>query len=181
MASRWSMLLSYALLFLLAPLLPEVLERFELGVTRATQVAAVLDVARLLAFWALGAWLGWRGRAWPIFLAIAVLPFAFLLALFGGSLASVLLGEVVFGACSGLLYTSALYYALVVKNAAVEAGGAHEGLIGLGFALGPLTGLLAQALEPSVGGRVLAVLVSLAPLCLLFSGLALRRLFGATR
>jgi MFS family permease len=175
-ASRWSMLLSYALLFLLAPLLPEVLEGLGLGVTEATQVAAVPDLARVLSFWVLGAWAGWHGRAWPLVVAIAVLPLAFLLTLFGDTVSAVIAGELVFGICSGLLYMAALYYAMVVKNAAVEAGGAHEGLIGLGFALGPLTGLAAHWLEPTIGGRVGAVLVSLLPMCLICTALALARL-----
>jgi hypothetical protein len=175
-ASRWSMLFSYALLFLLAPLLPGVLEKLDLGVSRATQVAAVLDVARLGSFWALGAWSGWHGRVAPLLVAITLMPAAFLLTLFGGSVGAVLLGELLFGACSGLLYMAALYYAMVVKNASVEAGGAHEGLIGLGFALGPLTGIVAQWLEPSAGSRVAAVLLSLAPMFLVLTGLALARL-----
>jgi MFS family permease len=175
-AARWSMLLSYALLFLLAPLLPGVLANLGLGVTRATQVAAVLDLARLVSFWAVGVWSGWRGKAWPLVVAIAVLPVAFLLTLFGGSVPTVIAGELVFGACSGLLYTAALYYAMVVKNATVEAGGAHEGLIGVGFALGPLSGLCAQWLEPFAGGRVAAVLLSLSPMCFLLTGFALARL-----
>jgi MFS family permease len=175
-SARWSMLLSYALLFLLAPLLPNVLDHLELGVTAATQVAAMLDIARVATFWALGKFLGWRGRTLPIVIAIAVLPAAFLLILFGGNVVTIVLGELLFGACSGLLYTAALYYAQVVKNASVEAGGAHEGLIGVGFALGPLVGLVAQLLQRSAGSRMLSVLVSLGPVCLVLTGLALASL-----
>jgi MFS family permease len=178
-AARWSMLLSYALLFLLAPLLPDRLAALQLDLTRATSVAAILDVARVVAFWAFGVWLGWRGRSWPISISIAVLPVAFLVVLFGDSIVGLLIAEVVFGASSGLLYTAALYYALWLKNAAVEAGGAHEGLIGLGFVLGPLAGLLAQSLEPALGTRLGATLASVSPLCLVFTGVALRRLWAA--
>jgi MFS family permease len=178
-AARWSMLLSYGLLFLLAPLLPDRLAALELSVTSATAVASVLDVARVVAFWAFGMWLGWRGRTWPILAAIAVLPLTFLVVLFADDIVALLLAEVVFGASSGLLYTAALYYALWLKNAAVEAGGAHEGLIGLGFVLGPLAGLAAQILEPALGTRLAATLVSVSPLCLVFTGVALRRLLAA--
>jgi hypothetical protein len=41
------------------------------------------------------------------------------------------------------IYTGALYYAMEVGQADVDAGGAHEALIGLGYALGPGCGLLA--------------------------------------
>jgi hypothetical protein len=74
------------------------------------------------------------------------LPAGFLMMLFGSSLAMVLAGEVVFGAASGFVYTAALSYAMVVKNASVDAGGAHEGLIGLGLGLGPLAGIVGYAL-----------------------------------
>lgn len=180
-AARWSMLLSYALLFLLAPLLPDVLDHLALGVAAATQIAAMLDVARVATFWSLGKFLGWRGRALPIVVSIAVLPAAFLLILFGGSVAAIVLGELLFGACSGLLYTAALYYAQVVKNASVEAGGAHEGLIGVGFALGPLVGLVAQLLEHRAGSRMLSVLVSLGPVCLALTAFALSGLVRGRR
>jgi MFS family permease len=153
-----------------------VLDHLELGVTAATQVAAMLDIARVATFWSLGKFLGWRGRKLPIVISIAVLPAAFLLILFGGNVVTIVLGELLFGACSGLLYTAALYYAQVVKNASVEAGGAHEGLIGVGFALGPLVGLVAQLLQRSAGSRMLSVLVSLGPVCLVLTGLALSSL-----
>ncbi|MDQ2643101.1 MAG: MFS transporter [Myxococcota bacterium] len=175
-AARWSMLLSYALLFLLAPLLPQVLDHLALGVSAATQVAAMLDVARVATFWALGRFLGWRGRALPIVISIAALPLSFVLILFGGNVAAIVLGELAFGVCSGLLYTAALYYAQLVKNASVEAGGAHEGLIGVGFALGPLLGLVAELLERSAGSRPLSVLLSLGPVCAVLSMLALSSL-----
>lgn len=175
-AARWSMLLSYALLFLLAPLLPEVLAGLHLSVSESTQVAAVLDVARVATFWVLGVWPGWHGRALPIVVAIGLMPIAFLLSLFGGSVAAVLAGELLFGACSGLLYTAALYYALLVQNASVEAGGAHESLIGLGFALGPALGLLAQVVQPVSGTRLSAILLSVGLPCLVCTALSLRSL-----
>ena len=45
-------------------------------------------------------------------------------------------GELLFGWAVGEVYFAALYYAMVVQNASVEAGGGHERIIGLGFALG---------------------------------------------
>jgi MFS family permease len=177
-SARWCMLLSYALLFLLAPLMPTVLARLRLTVTEATSASGVLDLARVACFALLGAVLGWRGRAWPLVAAIIALPIGFAMILFGGNLWLVLGGEVLFGLSGGLTYTASLYYALVVKNASVDAGGAHEGLIGLGFALGPLIGLTGKALTPALDDSVLADVVSVAPLtllCTLFALTALRR------
>jgi len=176
-SARWCMLLSYTLLFLLAPLLPAVFATLGVDVANATAAAGLLDVARLVCFAWLGAQFGWRGRALPHLAAIAVLPIGFLLVLFGKTLLWVLLGEALFGLCAGFVYTAALYYALLLKNASVDAGGAHEGLIGLGFALGPLAGL-AGALGERVLVHTLSVLGSVAPLILGFSYLALRPLLA---
>jgi len=82
---------------------------------------------------------------------------------FGPSVAVVLLGELVFGVSAGMTYYAALYYAMVVKNASVDAGGAHEGLIGAGYAVGPAAGLAGNALAPAVGGVVLGRIVGVAP------------------
>ena len=96
-------------------------------------------------------WSGWHGRKLPILLAIAALPVGFALVLLGPGIASVIVGEVLFGAAAGFLYTAALYYAQVVQNASVDAGGAHEALIGLGYALGPGAGLIGTTLAQGAG------------------------------
>ena len=45
----------------------------------------------------------------------------------------------------------------------VEAGGANEGLIGSGFALGPAAGLIGLALAHALGGRQIGMLLGLGP------------------
>jgi hypothetical protein len=135
-------------LFLLAPLMPEIFQRLRLDVALATPAAALFDVVRVTSFIVLGqTGRAWRGRALPLALTALLLPIGFLMVLFGSSLGTVLAGEVVFGAASGFAYTAALSYAMVVKNASVDAGGAHEGLIGLGLGLGPLAGIVGYALS----------------------------------
>jgi ABC-type uncharacterized transport system permease subunit len=165
-SARWAMLESYALLFLLAPLMPGVLDRLGLSVTEATSAAGVLDLSRVGCFALLGAMTGWRGRRAPLVVSILALPLSFAAILFGSELFVILAGEVIFGAASGVVYTASLYYALVVKNASVDAGGAHEGLVGLGFALGPLAGLVGHALTPVTGSYVIAMLAGITPLSL---------------
>jgi hypothetical protein len=78
-----------------------------------------------------------------------------------------LLGEAVFGWCNAFVYTAALYYALVVKNGSVDAGGAHEALIGLGFAIGPGSGLIGQALAESALGHDGGMMVATLPVVLI--------------
>lgn len=145
-SARWSMTGSYALLYVLAPLMPSLLAELDLTVAQASPIASLLDAVRVLAFGVFGAWAGWHGRRLPMWLAMAALPAGFLLILLGGALPLVILGELVFGAAAGFAYTAALYYALVAENASVDAGGAHEGLIGIGLGLGPLSGLAGQLL-----------------------------------
>jgi len=86
------------------------------------------------------------------------------MALFGADLAVVLVGELLFGLSVGMTYYAALTYAMVVKNAAVDAGGSHESLIGAGFAIGPASGLVGDYLAPVVGGRFVGRIVGVAPL-----------------
>jgi hypothetical protein len=160
------MLGSYSLMWVLAALLPQVFARLDVAVTVATAMSGLLDVVRGLTFLALHLWQGWHSRRWPLVVVIAGLPAGFFLALFGPDLPTVLAGEVVFGLAAGMTYYAALYYAMIVKNAAVEAGGAHEGLIGAGFALGPVAGLLGGLAAPALGGPVQGMIAGTGPLIL---------------
>lgn len=172
-SARWCMLSSYALMFLLAPLMPNVFAALGVDLAAATAAAGLLDVARLVAFAALGASAGWRGRGWPHLACVIALPIGFALVLLGKSLVWVLLGEVTFGLAAGFVYTASLYYALLLKNASVDAGGAHEGLIGTGFALGPIAGLVGATASPWFGSPALSLLVCSAPMTLSFALLSL--------
>ncbi len=167
-SARWTMVGSYTLLFLLAPLMPSLLARHGLEVGHSTLAAALLDVMRLCAFAVLGYATAWQGRSLPLAITGGALPLGFFMVLLGPNLASVLVGEVLFGAAAGVAYYASLYYALLVKNASVDAGGAHEGLIGLGFALGPLAGLAGQALtfEGTGTSATSTAILPIAVLCL---------------
>ena len=192
-ASRWSMLGSYSLMWVLAALLPRVYADLGIDVTAATALSAVLDGVRTASFLGLGLWVGWHNRRWTQVAVIFGLPLGFFLTLFGPNiaaalgggagtgLATVLVGEVVFGVVAGTTYYAALYYAMVVKNAAVEAGGAHEGLIGAGFAIGPLAGLAGGWVAPIVGGPVMGMALGVAPLIILCSFGTVWFLAGAGR
>jgi hypothetical protein len=184
-ASRLAMLLSYALMYVLAPLMPEIMKGIGLNTASAARAASVLDVARLACFVALFAWSGWHSRKLPIFAAITALPLGFVLVLLGSGLVPVVIGEVLFGAAAGLLYTAALYYAQIVQNASVDAGGAHEALIGLGYALGPGAGLVGTALAhgagPGSGGYAEGMSMATLPLVAVCSCAALWQLLRRKR
>ncbi|HEY0464721.1 MAG TPA: MFS transporter [Polyangiaceae bacterium] len=184
-ASRLAMLLSYALMYVLAPLMPEIMKGVGLDTASAARAASLLDVARFGCFVILFAFAGWHGRKLPILFAIAALPVGFALVLLSSSITPVIIGEVLFGAAAGLLYTSALYYAQVVQNASVDAGGAHEALIGLGYALGPGAGLIGTALAhgagPGSAGYTEGMSIATLPLVAVCSCAALWQLLRGAR
>lgn len=183
-AARVAMLLSYALMYVLAPMMPDIMRGVGLDTASAARAASLLDVARFACFVGLFVFSRWHGRQLPIVLSIAALPIGFALVLFGSNIPLVIAGEVLFGAAAGLLYTAALYYAQVVQNASVDAGGAHEALIGVGYALGPIAGLvgtaLAQGAGPGSPGYVQGMSVATLPLVAVGSCAALWQLRSKT-
>ena len=174
-SARWLLLLAYSLMWVLATFFPRIFDHLGYRVA-GPAFSGVMDVVRLGAFLVLGFWPGWHDRRWPIVAGMVGLPVGFLLAVSGASLAIVLAGEVVFGLAAGVVYFAAIYYAMVVKNASVAAGGGHEGLIGLGFAIGPAAGLVGVALHGAVGSPLLGTLLGALPVLLVCTGGALRAL-----
>ncbi|MEM1210109.1 MAG: MFS transporter [Planctomycetota bacterium] len=162
-ASRWLLVGSYAMSFLITPLIPQILGQLGRGPATAGWVAALLDVARVVAFIGMVVWGGWHGRAWPIVAGMVALPVGVALVLFGGTIGAVVAGELLFGLAMGGVYTTALYYAMVAKKASVDAGGSHEALIGGGFAIGPAIGLIGLAMASPMGGPIAGMLVGLGP------------------
>ncbi len=178
-AHRWLMLVSYAALFVLAPLMPELFARLGVAVGPATALSGLLDVMRLVAFAALGAYAGWHGQRWLAWVGAALLPLGFFAVLFGGHAALVIGGEIVFGLAMGAIYFGALHYAQLVRNAAVDAGGAHEGLIGSGFVLGPAICLVGLGLRPWLSAPLAGPMLTLVPMFALATFFALRALHRA--
>ncbi len=176
LSSRWMLILNYALMFLLAPLMPDVFTRLNVTVAEATAANGLLDLARVLTFAALGAMASWRGRRWPLIACMLLMPVSFAMMFLPNTLSVVLLGEIAFGVAGGFFYTAALYYAQLLKNASVDAGGAHEGLIGIGFALGPLAGILGHALSEHLGGFAASVFAVILPIAVFCTSFALRSL-----
>jgi MFS family permease len=178
-SSRWTMLSSYALMFLLAPLLPVVFQRLGRPVAEATLWAACMDAVRVMTFAALALLPGWHGRTSPLWIGAIGLPVGFVAIMSGSSLLPVVLGEIVFGVLAGVTYYAALYYAMVVKNAAVDAGGGHESLIGVGLSLGPCLGLAGDWFARGGNNPLSGVLLAATPLVLLCWFGAFRALAGA--
>ncbi|MEM1212709.1 MAG: MFS transporter [Planctomycetota bacterium] len=146
-SARWSLLSSYLFIQVLFPVLPGLLEGLGLSITAATVLASVMLWTRVAAFAVLERYPGWHGKPGLLAAAVLLLPLGAITVLTVPSLTAVLLGQLVFGVALGISYYAALYYAMVLKNAAVDAGGAHEAVIGAGFLTGPVVGLAATTLS----------------------------------
>ena len=179
-AGQWLMLAAYSSMWILLPLMPGIFER-HVPVGVSTALSGLLNVARLAAFIVLGVWTAWHGRRSGLVRSMALLPAGFVMVLFGPNLPTILMGELIFGWAVGEIYYAALYYAIVMKNASVAAGGGHESLIGLGLALGPAAGLLGVAMKPLLGSEHLGQLAAAAALLLICFALAGRALYRAGR
>ncbi len=138
---RFMLPTSYLLMYCLNPLLPATIARLSVPEAWAAPLASTFLVTRTLTFLLFGRWHGWHGR-WrtPLWTGAALFA-GFGLAVTAGSVPILVAGLSLFGLGLGGIYAAALYYAMEVGGAAVDAGGTHETLIGLGYTLGPLVGL----------------------------------------
>jgi MFS family permease len=168
-ASRWLMFSSYCFLWTLAAILPIIFNRMQVPVTYASPLSSLIDVMRFSMFVLCQFWIAWHGRKSPLFLIMIGLPLGFVLAMFGANIPVIILGEIVFGISAGMCYYAALYYAMVIKNASVEAGGAHEGVIGMGFAIGPMLTAMGYWFGTAWGSEILGIMAGVGPLIILCS------------
>ncbi|MBC7834359.1 MAG: hypothetical protein H7Y88_04565 [Phycisphaerales bacterium] len=137
----------------LQPYMPTVVERLAIPVWAHTPLAATWFGTRVLAFAVLERWQGWHGRwSMPIiggalilagFAAAVLSPDLAAAAGRPAGIAALLAGLGAFGIGMGTVYAGALYYAMEVGQAEVDAGGTHEALIGVGYVVGPACGLIA--------------------------------------
>jgi hypothetical protein len=168
LSSRATLFAGCAVIFILVPQVPVIFrDRFDLPVHFASPLAALLDLARWLGYALFMATVFWHGRPSVLIFAMLALPTGLLAALLGQHWTVVAVGELLCGAGVGAAGAAAIYYALQLKNAAVQAGGYHETVIGLGFAVGPLAGLFGLALHDTVGQPLLADAIGVTPVILI--------------
>jgi len=137
-AARVLLPLSYVLNAGLSPLLPFVLESMHVKASLGTPTAATWTVARVLAVAVMWRVTFWHGRWGTLVLGAVSLAIGFACVVSANAIWMLFLGLSVFGLGMGIIYYAALYYALAVGQAEVDAGGVHEALIGGGYMLGPL-------------------------------------------
>ncbi len=137
---------SYLLVGALSPLMPYLLARMDVSAHNQTPLTATWLGLRTMTAAALGVLAFWHGRWGTLLLGAALLAGGFALVVGVPSLIAIAVGLALFGIGHGIIYYTAIYYALRVGNAAVDAGGVHEALIGVGYVLGPLAGLAGHLL-----------------------------------
>lgn len=141
--------MSYVVASALGPHLPRAAA--ELGVADSAQalIAIAWLLPRVCGFVIMQRWQGWHGRWFVPILGGAVLVGGFSVAIVATSLppafglAALIGGLAFFGLGMSVIYAGAIYYAMEVGHADVDAGGTHEALIGVGYMAGPAFGLFA--------------------------------------
>ena len=177
-AFRIMLPVAYLVVNTLMPYLPSAMRRIGVLDGWQTTLVAIYLFSRAATFLLLERWTGWHGK-W----SLAITASSLIVGSFGIIVASswfsqsvglpVLIGGLVaFGIGMSSLYVGAIYYAMEVSHSEVDAGGTHEALIGVGYAGGPLCGLLAtgiaastsdaNAIEPLLLGIVGAVALATA-------------------
>ncbi len=133
--------LSYIFNGVLAPILPFVLSRINVDVLMQTPIAAIWMFARVFIVGVMAYIPIWHGR-WSALWGGMIAMSSGLISIFAApSLPILIVGLTLFGVGMGITYYAAIYYALAVGRAEVEAGGTHEALIGTGYMIGPVIGL----------------------------------------
>ncbi len=177
---RILLIASYVVLAVLSPLLPMVETKLNIPIEWQTPIASIWLAARVLLFILFERWHGWHGRWWTPWTGLGLLLVGFATCMLAPSfppaaMFMLVAGLFVMGIGIATTYCGALYYALAVGSTEIDAGGKHEALIGLGYTLGPLGGLIGlQFAGDNPEAFRLWVIAITAALVLLAVGLAIR-------
>jgi MFS family permease len=141
-SARMLLPLSYVLNSAVSPLLPYLLDRLNTPEGVQTLVGSTWMWVRIVAMaimWQVGFW---HGRWGTLLLGGLLMTGGFALVVMSPALWVLMAGLAFFGTGMGIVYYAALYYAMAVGRAEVDAGGTHEALIGVGYTVGPIAGLV---------------------------------------
>lgn len=143
--ASWLLPVSYVVSSALAPILPHRLAAVGVG-ERASLIATLWMATRFAALLAMWRSSFWHGRWTTLAAGAAALGAGLVLVLGSSTLPPLLAGLLLYGAGMGTIYYASLYYTMAVGQAAVDAGGTFEALIGVGYLIGPLLGLAGHLL-----------------------------------
>jgi len=130
--------LSYVLLAAISPLMPYRLDDLAVEPHWKTPMTAIWMFARVAGIAVLWRLPFWHGRWGTLVVGGAGMAAGFTLIVAAPTVPLMMTGLALFGGAQGVTYFAAIYYAMSVGRAAVDAGGVHEALIGVGYTLGPV-------------------------------------------
>jgi hypothetical protein len=150
-SASWLLPLGYVMSSTLSPVLP-----YRLAAVGALSFApSVIGATWMLARFATLAVMSrvpfWHGKWSVLVMAGGALTGGLALVLLASTGSGIVAGLALFGVGMGLTYYLTLYYALAVGGGAVDAGGGFEALIGLGYFVGPVIGLLGRGIGGAGG------------------------------
>ena len=102
--------------------------------------------AAFVLFWL---WPGWHYRFRWLLNSYLGMILCFLTILLAPNLQVLVLSQIGFGLCLGLIYYSSLFYSMDVGETKGEHGGIHEAAIGVGSCAGPAIGAAALYFSPA--------------------------------
>lgn len=163
---------SYLVMYALSPQLPAIMSALSINPRWEPAIASSWLFARVVTFTTLERWHGWHGRWTTPVLGLTSVLVGFCVAVLSPIIASgtagvvlLIVGLLTFGTGAATIYSAALYYAMEVGAAEVEAGGMHEAMIGVGYTLGPVCGLIpaglvsAGSITPAIANPLMLGLV----------------------
>jgi MFS family permease len=139
---------AYIAINTLIAVMPGVSGRLGLTTTLAGFCGSIWYFVRLGAFAGLWYWNGWHYRFRWLLSAYLALVGSFALILLVPNLIVLVLAQFLFGAATGLIYYSSLFYSMDLSETKSEHGGIHEAVIGLGNFAGPAVGSASLFLLP---------------------------------
>ncbi|HWB19081.1 MAG TPA: hypothetical protein VG711_02185 [Phycisphaerales bacterium] len=145
--------LSYIMTSALSPLMPYLLAGMHVSDHFQTPITGIWMIARFLTMLLMWRADFWHGRWGTLLLGGVCLALGFAVLITAPVIVVLGIGLTLFGLGMGTVYFAAIYYALAVGRAEVDAGGTHEALIGVGYTFGPVTGLIGtqvESLQPQI-------------------------------
>ncbi len=142
---------------------PTLAQSLALSPRLAGYCCSVWMFMRTAAFVWLWQWPGWHYRFRWLLAAYVGMMATFVLVLLCANVFTLVMAQLGFGLCIGLIYYSSLYYSMDAGEEKGAHGGIHEAAIGLGSAAGPAIGAATFYLAPQLAnGTAKAVGVLLA-------------------
>jgi hypothetical protein len=170
--SRISVPAMYLMITSLSAMLPSLPVLQGMTPSTKTAICSIWLISRWVSFILLGASVFWHTKPRLLLVAAAMLLVSMLIITLPQSLTIMILGQILFGAATGLIYTASLYFGMVLSEGSTEHGGYHEALIGLGMSLGPAMGALTQINYPGNSTAAVMGISSLLGASLLIASIA---------